>query len=190
MSRALEVFGDLGQLAQRGHAVEAPGADADRMDFAPAEDAHQLVAGLLQRQAGAHALAVILRHADAVRIAEEVRRVQHQHVQRMALDPFAAVDQPPQRAQLAADGHAERILDRVRGAHLVGDRADAADAGDDVRQLGVGPAAQERLEEARRLVDPQLRRGDAAVADRQVERAFALDTGEDVDRDGLSRHAP
>jgi hypothetical protein len=49
------------------------------------------------------------RHLDAVLVAEEIRRVQHDDMQRVALDPFAAIDQPAQRAQLAADLDAEGI---------------------------------------------------------------------------------
>ncbi len=44
---------------------------------------------------------------DGVRVAEEVRGVQQVDVQRVALDPLAAVEQPPQRAQLAVDPDAE-----------------------------------------------------------------------------------
>ena len=48
-------------------------------------------------------------------------------------------------------------------------------------------AAQERLEEARRLVDPQLDVGDAAVLDLHEHRALALDAREVV---GLDRLRP
>ena len=63
--------------------------------------------------------------------------MQHHDMQRMALDPFAAIDQPPQRPQLPVDLDAEGVLDRMHRAHLIGDRADAADAGNDVRAFGM-----------------------------------------------------
>ena len=98
-------------------------------------------------------LGMVARELDRALVAEEVGRVEHEDVQRVALDPLAAVEEPPQRAQLAADLDAADLLHRVHGAHLVRDRADAADARGDVGRLGEGAAAQERLEEARRLVD-------------------------------------
>ena len=73
------------------------------------------------------------------------------------------------------------VLDRLPGAGLVGDRADAADARGDVGDLGVLPAPQERLEEARRLVDLQLARATAVVVDDDAQRALALDPGERAD---------
>ena len=69
------------------------------MDLASAEQRHDLVAGLLEREPAAHRVAVVARHLDRALVAEEVRRMQHVDVQRVALDPFAAVEQPPQIAQ-------------------------------------------------------------------------------------------
>jgi len=74
--------------------------------------------------------------------------VQHDHVQHVALDPLAAVQEPAQLAQLPVGVQAPGVLDGVARAHLVRDRADAADPGGDFRRLGVPAAAQERLEEA------------------------------------------
>ena len=68
-------------------------------------------------------------------------------------------------------------------AHLVGDRADAADARGDVGRLAVGAAAQERLEEARRLEDAELGRVRPCRRESTIERAFALDAREVVDLD-------
>ena len=63
-------------------------------------------------------------------------------------------------------------------AHLVGDRADAADAGGDVRRLGVRAAAQERLEEAGRLVDIEPCLFHFVAAGPDVQGAFALHPGQ------------
>ncbi len=71
------------------------------MDLAPAEQRHDLVAGLLEREPAAHHVAVVARHVDGAVIAEEIRRMQHIDVQRVALDPFAAIEQPAQVAQRA-----------------------------------------------------------------------------------------
>ncbi len=80
--------------------------------------------------------------------------MQHVDVQHMALDPFATVEQTAQFAQLALDLEAEDLLHRVDRTHLVGDRADAADARGDVRRFAVAAPAQESLEETRRFEDP------------------------------------
>ncbi len=80
------------------------------------------------------------------------------------------------------------MLDGVHRAHLVGDGANAANARDDVGDFLIAAAADESLEEARRLEDAKLRRGYAPVRDLQVERTFAFDAGEVIDEDGFSRH--
>ncbi len=156
------------------------------MDLAPADEVHDVVAGFLHLEPAAHGVAVVARHVDRALVAEEIGRVQHVDVQHVALDPFAAIEQPPQLAQRPGDRDAERVLHRMHGAHLVGDRADAADARHEVRRLGEGAAAQERLEEARRLEDRELGRFHLAVAHDDLERAFAFDAGQIVDLDRLT----
>ena len=106
-------------------------------------------------------------------------------MQRVGLDPLAAVKQPPQRAQLALHADAAGRLERVDRAHLVGDRADAADARGDVRHLAEVPPAQERLEEARGLVDAELDVAHLAAAQLDGEAALALHAGQRLDDDRL-----
>ena len=64
--------------------------------------------------------------------------MQQVDVQRVTVDPLPAVQQPAQRRQLRVDRHPARVFDRIAGADLVGDRADAADPRGDVGRLGVG----------------------------------------------------
>ena len=110
--------------------------------------------------------------------------MQHVDVQAVALDPLAAVEQPPQVADRAlVDRDAAGVLHRPHRAHLVGDRADAADPRGDVGRLGERAAAQERLEEARRLVDPQLDLAHLVAVELDVHRALALDAREVVGAD-------
>ena len=99
-----------------------------------------LVAELLQLQAAVDDGRVVLGHVHAALVAEEVGRVQHVDVQRVALDPLAAVEQAAERAERAVDRRAEGFLHRLHGAHLVGDRADAADPRRDVGRLGEAAA--------------------------------------------------
>ena len=158
-----------GELALARHPIEAADAHVDRMDLAPAEQPHDLVADLLQLQPAPHDIGVVVRHLDGAGIAEEIRRMQHVDVQHVALDPFAAIQQPAQLADRLRNRDAERVLHRVHGAHLVGDGADAANARGDVRCLGEGTPAQEGLEEARRLEDAQL--GDSTLPSRTMTEA-------------------
>jgi len=120
--------------------------------------------------------------------AEEVRRREEHHVQQVALDPLARVIEPAQRAHRGVDRDAPGRLDRVHGAHLVRDRADAADASHQVGQLVGAPAARERLEEARRLVDLEAQVDDLVAFEHEMQCALALDAGERSDLDAPSLH--
>src|SRR5215469_3144318 len=114
---------------------------------------------------------------DTAVVAEKVRRVQEVDVQRVAFDPFPAVEQPPKRRYRRGYARLAGVLDRLTGAHLVGDRADAADPRGDVGRLGVLAAAQQCFEEPGRFVEVQPRFGYLAVADDDLEAALTLDTG-------------
>jgi hypothetical protein len=132
--------------------VEAADAHVDRVDGAAADRGEDLIAGL-QRQAPLDHGAVVLGHVDGAGVAEEVRRVQQVDVQGVAGDPLAAVQQAAQVRKRAVDRDPAGVFDRLAGAHLVGDGADAADACGQIGWLGVAAAAQQRLEEAGWLVD-------------------------------------
>ena len=116
--------------------------------------------------------------------------MQHHDVQRVALDPFAAIEQPAQGADRRVDLDAERILDGMYAAHLIGDRTDPADAGDDVEHLTKAATAQQCLEEAWRLEDAESNRIDRARCEMQFERALAFDARDVVDLDRSTRHGP
>ena len=159
------------------------------MNFAAAEQAQQLVAGLFECQPALHRLPVITRHRDRIGVAEKIGCVQHDNVQRVALNPLAAIKQPSQGADRLPDFDPEGALDRVHGTHLVSDRADPADAGDDVQDLAKAAPAQQCFEKPRRLENAKTGRLDRAVADVKIERAFALDAGDVIDLQRPSRHA-
>ena len=153
-TRPLERLDELAQLALPRRAVETADLHVHGMDLAAADDDHQLVARLLEGQSPLHDVGVLARHLHRPGVAEEVGRVEHVDVERVALDPLAAVEEPPQDPDRLAHLDPAEVLHRVDGAHLVRDRADAADPRGDVRRLEEGASAQERLEEARRLEDP------------------------------------
>src|SRR3954468_23392493 len=71
-------------------------------------------------------------------------------------------------------------------AHLVSHRADAADAGGDIRGFAKVPPAQQCLEEARRLEYLKAHVGHPAALDLDVQATLALDTGQVTDIDGFS----
>ena len=98
------------------------------------------------------------------------------------MDPLPAVQQPAQLHELRIDRHAADIFDRVAGTDLIGDGTDPTHPRGEVRRLGVGPAAQEGLEEPWRFVDVQLHTLDVAVGQRDMQRAFTFDAGERSDR--------
>ena len=112
-------------------------------------------------------------------------------MERVALDPFAAVQQPPELAERAVDPDAQRVLHRMDRAHLIGDRTDAADARGDIRGLLERAAAEEGLEEAGRLEYLKTNLLHAVAFDPDVERALAFDPRQvvDLDRAGLT-HGP
>ena len=183
VARPAETLRNRLEVGDRGCLVEASDAHIDGMDGTPAEQVEDVVADLLQLEAAFDDVAVIPREIDGALVAEEVGRVEQIDVERMALDPLPAVEEAPQRPHLSVDADAGRVLDRLASAHLVGNRADAADAGGDVGNLAVRPAAQECLEEARRLEDAQLDIAHLAVTHHHVHAALALDAGQRGDRE-------
>ena len=72
--------------------VEATDAAVDRMDFTTTQQDHQVVADFLETQGHFDQVGMVTRHLDAVFVAQEIRCVQHEHVEDVAFDPFAAVD--------------------------------------------------------------------------------------------------
>jgi hypothetical protein len=98
------------------------------MDRPAAHGLKDGVAGFLQPQPAFGQVAVVADQRDRVRVAQEVRRVQQVNVQRVAGDPFAAIQQPAQRRDAVVDTDRAGVLDCLPGTGLVGDGADAADA--------------------------------------------------------------
>src|SRR5262245_30626053 len=153
------------------------------MDLASADDADDLVPRLLEIERTLNLRGMILRHPDRVLVAEEVRRVQHRHMECVALDPLAAVHEAPQLPERAVDPYAERILHRVNRAHLIRNRTNPADARGNVRGLVVHPAAEKGLEETGRLENLEMNLLDSIAPYFDVERPLAFDPRQRVDDD-------
>ncbi len=109
--------------------------------------------------------------------------MQEVDVQRVALDPLTAVQQPAQRRHRVADFDAASVLHRQARRHLVGDGADPADPRRDVGGFAEVPAHEHRLEEARWLEDIQRDVADASVAHDDAQRALALDASDALSAD-------
>ena len=180
----LQLLHERREFLFRRRFMEAADPRVDRVDLAPADDGDDLVPELLQTEAVGDDRRVVLRHVDRALVPEEVGRVEHRDVEDVALDPFAAVEKPPEVPDGACDGDAAGVLHRVDGAHLVGDGADAADPRGDVGRLGEVPPPEERLEEPGRLVDPELHLDDLVTLDADEHASLALDARERVDADG------
>ena len=99
-----------------GSAVEAAHGDVDRVDGPAAQHLQQFVADLLHPQAFLDGLTVIGGQADAALVAQEVGGMQQVNVQRVAFDPLATVEQPPELADLGRDRHAQCLLEGVAGS--------------------------------------------------------------------------
>ena len=178
------------ELALRGRAVEAADPHVDRVDLATADQRHQVVARALQRQPALDRLWGVARELDGAVVPEEVGRMEHVDVEGVALDPLAAVEEPPEQPDRLGNLDAAEALEGVDRTRLVGDGADAADAGGDVRGLPERAALEERLEESRRLEDAQLDVLDAPIGEAHRHAALAFHAREVVGDDRPpSRHA-
>ena len=92
-------------------------------------------------------LEAALSHLDGAVEPQEVGRGEQVDVEHVALDPFGAVQEAAQLVRALRDLDLEQPLQAVNRAHLIGDRADAADSGHDVGYLREVAARQERFEE-------------------------------------------
>ncbi len=180
----LEVGDHLLQLLLGGHLVPAAHLDVDGVDLPPAEQGDDVVAELLQLQRLLDRSPVVGGHVDGALVAEEVGEVKHEGVEHVALDPLPAVDEPPQLPQGTFHLHPEDGLHGVHRAHLVGDRADAADAGGDVGGVAEAAAPQEGFVEPGRLEDAELGDLHLPVPDPGLQAALALHASEVIDADG------
>ena len=81
------------------------------MNLASAQQLHNAVADLFQPQGALDHGAVIRGHGDRVRIAEEIGRVQHVDMQRVALDPLAAIEEAAQQPHRGVDADSQGALD-------------------------------------------------------------------------------
>ena len=166
--------------------VEAADAHVDRVDLAAADDASS--ARCRSSSAAARVSTRsrrVARQLDRAVEAEEVGRVEHVDVQRVALDPLAAVEEPPQRLRSARDARRRRassiaLHELIWYATGQMPQMRAVMSGASVNCA----AAQERLEEARRLEDPAARTSSTSPSrDADDMRALALDPGEVVGPD-------
>ena len=176
------------QRLRRRHDVEAADLHVDGMDLPSPDAGHQVVPQLLQGQSALDDLRMGLGHLQRVVVAQKIRGVQQIDVQRVAFDPLPAVQQPAQIPQWSVHRDAGQPLHRMRGAHLIGHRTDAADTRRDIRGLGEVAAPQKGFEKSRRLKDLELDIDELIPPDLHHQRALAFHPGEHVDADRLRVH--
>ena len=160
------------------------------MNLSPAQHGNDFVACLFQLQAALHYAGMVLGHLHGVLVAKKVRRMQHVDVQRVAFDPFTAVDQPPQFPQLTVHIDAKGAFNSVDGTHLISNRADSADSCCNVWNFVEAATAKKSLEETWRLKDFQFDVNHITIADLDVKSRLAFDTSQVVNLDRLRFHAP
>src|ERR1022692_554098 len=161
------------------------------MNLAASHHLHDMIAGLLETQALLYHRAVVTSHLDGIGIAKEIRRVQHEDVERMAFDPFSAVKQAAQHPHCRINLDAQRAFHGMHRAHLISDGTDSANARRDIRYFREVPAPEERFKQSWRLEDFEFHIAHLIALQFDIERAFAFDPCEiiDLDSSGLGiRH--
>src|SRR5208337_173375 len=157
------------------------------MSGAATQNLQQSVADLLQAQSSLDLLGVVSRHGDGALVPQEIRRVQKVDVQGVALNPFATIEQAAQGANLGRRSNSQSRFDGVHRAHLVGHRADAADAGYNVGDFLKVATAKESLEETWRLENVYLHFAQFPALRPDVNPAFAFNAGQIFNLDCLTR---
>src|ERR1035441_949985 len=94
---------------------------------------------------------------------------------------------PPPAGRI--DLNAQSALDGVDGAHLIGYGTDPANARGNIGNLRAVPAAQKRLEQARRLEDLELDVLDLVAFQLDVEPSLAFHPRQVIHPDGLAAPA-
>ena len=94
---AAQRFGQRRDGRGLGRPVETADPDVDRMDRPSSDGCHHQVARALDVEPALDRAGVAFGQFDRVGAAEEVRRVQQVDVQRVALDPLAAVEEATKR---------------------------------------------------------------------------------------------
>jgi len=105
---------------------------------------------------------------------------------RVASNPLAAVKQAAQFAMGRVDVDPESVFGSVAGTHLIGDRADAADARGDIGSFAEFAARRKASKKRGGSEDVELHFRDALIAHPDEQAALTLDACKDIDLDGLS----
>ena len=140
----LQLFGESGHLRSARSPVESAHSHVDRMNRPSTQYLDDGVPGLLELQGVAHFIGILgatLGHGEGALVTQEVRRVEKEHVQYVALDPFSAVQEPAQGPERFRQGDSQHRFQGVASTHLVSHRANPANPRGDVRHLGDRPAS-------------------------------------------------
>ncbi len=167
-----QLLQNLAKLLGIRNSGEAPRQMRDRMECSAPDQAAQSVHHVLHPDAAGHLLPKALQHPGNAGITVVVRHRQHVQMNQVAGDDLTDRKEMAQDGRLLADLDAGGFLHGQNRRGHVRDRADPADARDDVADLVVLAADQEAFEEPGRLEDLQLQKRRAVQLDRQSRFAF------------------
>ena len=155
-----------------GIEVKPPGRCVTGWSGRPPISAAQTVHHVLHPNEAGDPLPKGLQHSRNAGITVVVRHRQHVQMDQVAGHDLTDGKEVAQDGRLLADLDARRFLDGQNRRGHVRDRADPADARDDVADLVILAADQEAFEEPRRLEDLQLQKRRPVQLDRQSRLAF------------------
>ncbi|MEY3175921.1 MAG: hypothetical protein RLZZ436_3835 [Planctomycetota bacterium] len=166
--------------------VKSAHSDINGMDGAAAEHFEELIAVFFQGESAIDFVGKAAGQFDAAGGVEEVRCLEQVDVQRVAFDPFGAVEQASEAADFGGDADAQGFFERLHGGELIGHGADTADAGGEVGDFFERSSAEEGFEESWRFVDGELYVADSRAFHVDIQGTLAFNAGECFDADGAS----
>src|SRR3989339_610007 len=127
-------------------------------------------------------------HLYCIWVAEKIRRMQHIHVEYMTFDPLTAVNKPAQGTKLAINFYFKCVFHCMYCTHLIGDRADTADAGCYIGGFVEITSTQECLKETRRFEYLEFDIYHRVVLYFYIKRTLAFNTGKIINFDCSTFH--
>ncbi len=167
-----------------GGAVEAADGHIDGMDGSATEDFQQGVSVFFQSESAGDFGGEFAGEFHSAGDSKKIRGLQQMHMQGVAFDPFAAVEEPAELADFRSDGDAQDFFEGVDCGHLIGDRADSADTGGDVGNFFEGTSAQKAFKETRWFVDCELDIFDGVAVEPNDQSTFPLNSRQSLNADG------
>ena len=165
----LDLAAQILELAFGGKHAEATRHQRGGMRGTTRQGAPPLVAQALQAQCPRHQLALIGDHGEGAGSPRQIGCDQQVDVKHVRVEILGHLQQLAQGEGLLGDGNAQRILHGLKRDQGMAHRADAADAADHARDIGIVTPPHHGLEETRRLGHDPIALLDLAVADLHLD---------------------